>query len=92
VEEPPHEDGGGDDEQAEGLIAAEEAALFGAALVFGQLLLVRLDAAFDHALCSLRRMRRAHRFTTHQYRGLLRCEFYEDAEWVFSNVQYRHAP
>jgi len=52
MKEPPDEDGCGDDEQAEGLIAAEEAALFGAALVFGQLLLVGLDAAFDHA-CAL---------------------------------------
>jgi hypothetical protein len=52
VEEPPDENRGGNDEQAEGLVAAEEAALFGAALVRGQLLLVGLDAAFDHA-CAL---------------------------------------
>ncbi len=52
MEEPPGEDRGGDDEQAECLIATECTSLFVAALVFGQLLLERLDAAFDHA-CAL---------------------------------------
>ena len=50
VEEPPDEDRRSDDEQAEGLIAAKEAALLGAALIFGELFGVRLDAAFDHGL------------------------------------------
>jgi hypothetical protein len=52
VEEPPDEDRRRNDEQAEGLVAAEKAALVGAALVFGQLLQVWLDTAFDHA-CAL---------------------------------------
>jgi len=48
VEEPPGEDCCSDDEQAEGLVAAEGPALEVAALGFGQLLVVGLDAAFDH--------------------------------------------
>jgi len=52
MEEPPDEDDRRNDEQAEGLVATEESALFSAALVFGQLLLIGLDAAFDHA-CAL---------------------------------------
>jgi len=50
VEEPPDEDGGSDDEKAEGLIAAEEAALCLSPFVFGELLIVRFNAAFDHGL------------------------------------------
>jgi hypothetical protein len=52
VEKPPYEDRGSDDEQAEGLVAAEKTALVGTTLVFGQLLLILLYAAFDHA-CAL---------------------------------------
>ena len=52
VEEPPDEDCNGDDEEAKSLVAPEESTLFGATLVFGQLLMERLDAAFDHA-CAL---------------------------------------
>ena len=48
------EDRRGDDQQAEDLVAPEGAPLFGAPLVFGDLLLIRLDAAFDHE-CFLRR-------------------------------------
>ena len=49
VKEPPSEDRGSDDQKAEGLVAAEGAALELAALSCGDLFLVRLDAAFDHA-------------------------------------------
>ena len=52
VEEPPDEDRSGDEEEAEGLVAAEGSTLLDAPLVFGQLFLVWLDAAFDHA-CAL---------------------------------------
>jgi hypothetical protein len=52
VEEPPDKDHGRDNEQAEGLVPAEGSTLLVAALVFGQLLVMRLDAAFDHA-CAL---------------------------------------
>ena len=48
MEESPDDDSGRDDEQAKDLIAAEGATLFLAALLFGNLLSVRLDAAFDH--------------------------------------------
>lgn len=48
MEESPDDDSGGDDEQAKDLIAAEGATLFLAALLFSNLLVVRLYAAFDH--------------------------------------------
>jgi hypothetical protein len=49
VEEPPDKNHGCHDEQTEGLVAAEGSTLLIAPLIFGQLLLVGLDAAFDHA-------------------------------------------
>jgi len=48
VEEAPGEDGSGDKQKAEGLIAAEDAALDGAALCFVDGLKVGPDAGFDH--------------------------------------------
>jgi hypothetical protein len=52
VEGRPDEDCVRDDEKAEDLIAAKGSPLLAAPLVFGQLLLIRLDAAFNHA-CAL---------------------------------------
>lgn len=48
VQQGPRADGSRDNEQAEDLVAPEEPLLAGAALVFGNLLLVRLDAGLDH--------------------------------------------
>jgi len=44
VQEPPGADKGGEDEKAEGLVAAEETALLGAALLLACLLSVGLNA------------------------------------------------
>ena len=49
MEESPDDDSSREDEHAKDLIAAEGATLFRAALLFGNLLSVRLDTAFDHA-------------------------------------------
>lgn len=49
MEEAPNNDGRGDEKQAKDLITAEGTALFVAALLFGDLLIVRLDPAVDHA-------------------------------------------
>ena len=67
VEEPPGQDRSGHDEQTKGLVAAESSALLVAPLVFGQLLFVGLDAAFDHAIALFRGCDGTRRFTTHQY-------------------------
>ena len=48
VEEPPDENHHSDDEEAEGLIAPKGSQLFDAPLFFGELFLIRLDAAFNH--------------------------------------------
>lgn len=48
MEEPPHQNRRRNHEQPERLIAPERAALRLAAFFFGNLLLVRLDPAFDH--------------------------------------------
>jgi hypothetical protein len=48
MEEPPDEYRGRDDEQPERLIAAKGAALDFTPFLFGDLLRVRLDAAFNH--------------------------------------------
>lgn len=61
VEESPDDDSGRDEEQAKDLIAAEGATLFLAALLFGNLFVVRLDTAVDH--------RKGAEFNTDQYRG-----------------------
>jgi hypothetical protein len=61
VEESPDDDSRRDEEQAKDLIAAEGATLFLAALLFGELFVVRLDTAVDH--------RKGAEFTTDQYRG-----------------------
>lgn len=45
--------GSGDDEQAEGRVAAKGAELGLTPLFFGELLGVRLDAAFDHCVCAV---------------------------------------
>ena len=49
MEEPEHQDRRSEDEQAECLVAPEGAALFFTPVFFGELLLVRLDAGFNHA-------------------------------------------
>lgn len=49
VEEPPDQYRCSDDEHAEDLVAAEGAPLDLAPFVFGDLLIMRLDAAFDHS-------------------------------------------
>ena len=48
MEEPPDQYRCGDDQHAEDLVAAKGAPLDLAPFVFGDLLVVRLDAAFDH--------------------------------------------
>jgi hypothetical protein len=49
VEEPPEENDECHNDQTEGLVAAKGTTLLFAQLILGQLLLIRLDAAFDHA-------------------------------------------
>ncbi len=51
MEEPPNKDHRRNNKQAEGLVAMECAPLFFAPLLLGHLLLIRLDAAFNH-LCN----------------------------------------
>jgi hypothetical protein len=53
VEEPPDEDCCRDDDQPECLIAAKCSALDFAPLLFGDLLRVRLDAAFNHVVLGI---------------------------------------
>ena len=62
MEEPPEQYRCRDDEHAEDLIAAEGAPLDLAPFVFGDLLVVRLDAAFDHVCAAFG--------TTDQYRWI----------------------
>jgi hypothetical protein len=49
VEQPPDEDDTCNDDQAERLIPAKRPALHFSPFVFGDLLIVRLDAGFNHA-------------------------------------------
>jgi hypothetical protein len=78
MEEPPDQYRRGNHQQSEHLIATECATLKLAALEFGELLIVRLDAAFNHSLGRSDPGGQAPG-TTHQYRfsfdwiGSLRC-------------------
>lgn len=49
MKEPPDEDSRGNHQHAEGLVSPEYTALFRTPLLFGDLLLVRLDSAFNHS-------------------------------------------
>jgi len=63
MEEPPHQYHRRNDEHAEDLVAAKGTPLKFASLVFGDLLIVRLDAAFNHECAAW--------MTTEQYRWVL---------------------
>lgn len=63
MREPPDENHRSDDKQPKRLVPTKRTPLHLAALMFGDLLIVRLDAAFYH--------RNSADFTTDQYRGTL---------------------